>query len=97
MNTDNSGLSRHFCRQEETGGACCHHNSQVVRQCLAVGPLGGRFITQASSRTGLKLLSLHFLGFTVETMCNYERQVTVVDLTTSFLSLLTSNTHIHTA
>lgn len=41
----------------------------------------------------LLLLSLQLLGFTVGTMCNYKRQVTVVDLTTSFLTLSTSKTH----
>lgn len=41
----------------------------------------------------LLLLSLQLLCFTVGTMCNYKQQVTVVDLTTSFLSFLTSNTH----
>lgn len=41
-----------------------------------------------------KLLLLYFLGFTVGTMCNY-KQVPVADLTTSFLSVLTTDTYTH--
>lgn len=50
---------------------------------------------RASSRTALYLLSLHFLGCAVGAMCNTDRHVTVVDLTTSFLCPLTS--HVNSA
>lgn len=46
---------------------------------------------RASPRTALYLLSLHFLGCAVGAMCNTDRHVTVVDLTTSFLCPLTSH------
>lgn len=53
-------------------------------------PIGGYYSSEAPSRS---VASASLSGFAVGVvMCSYKQLVTAVDLTTSFLSLSTSNT-----